>query len=77
MEFIPCKERLPEEQGYYWVTGKEEGNQYSENHTTYYVKTVWYSPSTGWYFPTCKYSNPHWTLKVMAWMPRAKPYKGE
>jgi hypothetical protein len=78
-EFIPCKERLPENKGYYWATVKESGSPYSETGTSYYIETVWYSPENGngWYIANCRKDNPDWTFEVTAWMERAKPYKGD
>jgi hypothetical protein len=63
--WIPCSERLPEEDGDYLVTtkwkGSYSGNVYIETHVAYYRKK-----SKEWDY-----------VDIIAWMPLPEPYKEE
>lgn len=63
-EWIPCSERLPEEDGRYFVTRYDYVTESS------FVDILWYEKHTWW--------NRHIVgdFAVKAWMPLPKPWKG-
>ena len=63
-EWIPCSERLPEEEGEYLVTAKK----YAFDSSYYDVQIAYCSPNKKWF----RISN----CEIVAWMPRPKPWKG-
>ena len=63
-EWIPCSERLPNDEGIFLVTMET----YVFNEYSHPVGTSFYSPSFGW-----ANASPN---KVLAWMPLPKPWKG-
>ena len=63
-EWIPCSERLPEEEGEYLVTAKK----YAFDSSYYDVQIAYCSPNKKWF----RISN----CEIVAWMPRPKPWEG-
>lgn len=63
--WIPCSERLPEEDGRYQVT------RYDDVTNTEFIDILWYEKNLWW--------NRHSTgdYAVTAWLPLQKPWKGE
>lgn len=59
-EWIPCKERLPEESGEYFIT-----IDYGSIHST----------DLSWFYPKDQTWS-HKNANVIAWMPKPEPYKG-
>lgn len=62
-QWIPCSERLPEDDGTYIVSGKWGSGKVSVGECEYYKHDG--------YFRTA------WNFDVIAWMPLPEPYKGE
>ncbi len=62
-KWIPCSERLPEENGNYIVTGTWESGKLV-------VGECYFSTEDG-------YFNAHWCFDVAAWQPLPEPYKTE
>lgn len=62
--WIPCSERLPEDEGEYLVTAKK----YAFDSCYYDVQIAYCSPNKKWF----RISN----CEIVAWMPRPKPWKG-
>ena len=63
-KWIPCSERLPEDEGRFLVTMET----YIFNEYSHPIGTSFYSPSYGWVN-----ASPN---KVLAWMPLPEPWKG-
>lgn len=63
-EWIPCEERLPEEEGRYYVTRHDDVTN------TEFIDILWYEENLWW--------NRHSTgdYAVTAWMPLPEPWKG-
>lgn len=63
-EWIPCEERLPEEEDSYLVTLRWEREPAEVD-----TDVLWYSPARGF--------DPINAYTVTAWMPLPEPYDGE
>lgn len=63
-EWIPCSERLPEDEGRYYVTRHDDVTN------TEFIDILWYEENLWW--------NRHSTgdYAVTAWMPLPEPWKG-
>ena len=79
-QWIPCSERLPNDEQKTFITAQLQGGDKFTSHATYHAEKPVYWPSSNWVgagfysydseYGECKYEN------VIAWMP-AEPYKGE
>ena len=79
-QWIPCSERLPNDEQKTFITAQLQGGDKFTSHATYHAEKPVYWPSSNWVgagfysydseYGECKYEN------VIAWMP-AEPYTGE
>lgn len=88
-EWIPCEERLPEEEGHYLVTfgafartingeevifGDIDGSVSEIGYGCYERDIFWQPTAFGWYDLTT--ATPFDKRAIKAWMPLPKPWKG-
>lgn len=78
--WIPCKDGLPEQSGYYLVTYHEWSNgNFLPKFDDTYVKRLHYQESeqfAGWNYPKCvdKMAEDDMNMEVLAWQPLPEPY---